>query len=76
MENKGEMRWRSDLKRVFESFQQTYIEDAKDQAKIDGEDEYLATQEFEVMTYDAFEKFIFDYIAEFFEQNESGAKRT
>jgi len=71
MANEREERWRSDLRKVFESFQQTYIEDARDEAKIKGEDEYEATREFEIKTYEEFESFIFDYIAEFFERNES-----
>ena len=66
----GNEQWKADLKKVFESFKRTYIEDAKDEAKIDGEDEFEATADYERKTYEEFENYIFDYITEFFEENE------
>ena len=54
--------WRKDLKRVFESFQHSYIEDAKDES---------IAGDYENKTYEEFEDYIFSYITEFFERNES-----
>lgn len=62
--------WKEDLKKVFESFQRTYVEDARDEAKMEDEDVDSAGDEFKQKTYEEFEAFIFDYICEFFEQNE------
>jgi len=69
MANKDE-NWRNDLKKVFESFQHSYIEDAKDEAKMENPDASIAG-DYANKTYEEFEAFIFDHIAEFFERNES-----
>ena len=58
--------WRKDLKRVFESFQRSYIEDAKDEEKMENSDDSIQG-DYENKTYEEFETYIFDYITNFFE---------
>jgi len=67
---KNEQAWRSDLKKVFENFKHSYVEDAKDEAKMENEDVSIQ-RDYESKTYNEFEDYIVDYICEFFERNES-----
>ncbi len=55
------------INELFEDFQRSYIEDARDEAKMNNEDEYEATREFETKDYREFENYMFDHICAFFE---------